>query len=199
MLRARTREAHARLDALVPLTGGRITAGGYGATLAAMLRVVAPVEGALACWGASLTSHGFPSAGTIRSERLAADLDVVAWGASCNGSEAPAFEIRSLDHAVGVLYVLEGAALGGQLIAREAARTLGLTAQRGACYFAGYGEPAGPRWRAFCAALESFGAARPDGWPQVVDGAAHTFAAFTRALADPPAARRCDAVRPAAA
>ncbi|WP_416757168.1 biliverdin-producing heme oxygenase [Roseateles sp. So40a] len=50
--------------------------------------------------------------------------------------------------AIGSLYVLEGSALGGQVLTRQLAGQ-GLTPDRGAAYFHGYGERTGAMWREF--------------------------------------------------
>jgi heme oxygenase len=65
-----------------------------------------------------------------------------------------ALAIATPAEALGSMYVLEGSALGGQLIARTVARTLGLTPQAGAAYFHGWGERTGDNWRAFRQVLE---------------------------------------------
>ena len=56
--------------------------------------------------------------------------------------------------ALGVLYVTEGASLGGQIIARRLAIDLGLTPETGARFFSSYRDQVGARWREFIAALE---------------------------------------------
>jgi heme oxygenase len=56
--------------------------------------------------------------------------------------------------AFGSLYVLEGSALGAQVIAPRLARQLGLHAHNGAAYFAGHGEHTAARWREFRELLE---------------------------------------------
>lgn len=49
----------------------------------------------------------------------------------------------------GSLYVLEGSALGGQLIARQVRERWGLGADNGAAYFNGWGERTGAMWAEF--------------------------------------------------
>lgn len=51
--------------------------------------------------------------------------------------------------AIGALYVLEGSALGGQVLTPRLAATLGLTPGQGASYFHGFGERTGAMWREF--------------------------------------------------
>jgi heme oxygenase (biliverdin-IX-beta and delta-forming) len=51
------------------------------------------------------------------------------------------------EHAVfGVLYTIEGSSLGGRLIAQCLSAHFGLTPQRGARFFSGYGENIDVRW-----------------------------------------------------
>lgn len=57
--------------------------------------------------------------------------------------------------AFGTLYVLEGSALGGQVIARRLTSTLGLDGGHGAAYFAGWGSDTGGMWREFRERLET--------------------------------------------
>jgi heme oxygenase len=78
--------------------------------------------------------------------------------------------------ALGGLYVTEGATLGGQIISRHLEQTLGLSARRGAAFFASYGLQVGAMWRAFCAILQAETTAEED---EVVIGAARqTFIAI---------------------
>jgi len=54
----------------------------------------------------------------------------------------------TLDFAVGCLYVLEGATLGGQVISRYLAK-LGIGPGNGGLFFNGYGARTGEMWKAF--------------------------------------------------
>lgn len=86
--------------------------------------------------------------------------------------------------ALGALYVLEGATLGGRIINRHVAGPLGITAEHGGAYYHGYGELTGPRWKEFCAAAEAY-AARHGGECSAVQGAVACFAALEAWLAVP--------------
>lgn len=57
--------------------------------------------------------------------------------------------LRGNPAVFGSLYVLEGSALGGQLICRQLAGTLSLTPERGAAYFYGHGTATGAMWKEF--------------------------------------------------
>ena len=62
----------------------------------------------------------------------------------------------SLAEALGVLYVLEGATLGGAVIAKLAQRRLGVTREQGGAFFGAYDAR---RWKAFKLVVERHGAA----------------------------------------
>jgi heme oxygenase len=95
---------------------------------------------------------------------------------------------RSIDGpgaALGGLYVLEGATLGGRVIARRLRRALG--ADAAALPFAfldGRQREPGAAWRAFGAALEQAAADRGVPPAAVVAGAVAVFEAMHRALAE---------------
>lgn len=55
----------------------------------------------------------------------------------------------SVPAAFGSLYVIEGSALGGQVITPRLQQTLGLAPGRGASYFHGHGDRTGYMWREF--------------------------------------------------
>ena len=82
---------------------------------------------------------------------------------------------------LGVLYVLEGATLGGQILRREIAARLSLDADNGAAFLDIYGAATGRRWRDFIEYLGS----RPmdaDAREAVVAAAHPTFSCFERWL-----------------
>lgn len=63
-------------------------------------------------------------------------------------------EVRTLAAAIGCLYVMEGATLGGQLISRHVERLLQIRRESGGRFFGGYGPSNGVMWREFCRVLE---------------------------------------------
>jgi heme oxygenase len=62
-------------------------------------------------------------------------------------------DLSSFPRAVGCMYVLEGATLGGQVVLRQVRAALGVDAASGASFFAGYGSRNGAMWQAFLAFL----------------------------------------------
>lgn len=57
--------------------------------------------------------------------------------------------MTSVQTCLGVLYVVEGATLGGQILRREIAARLNLQADNGAAFLDVYGADTGRRWRQF--------------------------------------------------
>lgn len=58
-------------------------------------------------------------------------------------------QVNSIGFAMGVFYVIEGSSLGGRVIYKHIHKVLGLDADSGAAYFAGYGELTGMLWKEF--------------------------------------------------
>lgn len=110
-----------------------------------------------------------------RRERLEADLaaiDRIPSGAAMHPT--PLGLPQDDAGRVGSLYVIEGSALGGAVLARLAERRLGLTAGHGASFFNGDAGPATEaRWERVLAAVD----AQSDAGhlAGVVDGAQQTF------------------------
>lgn len=64
----------------------------------------------------------------------------------------PASQLPSMEKAeeqMGMMYVLEGSTLGGQVLQKYFHQKFGLTPDNGLRYFSGYGDQTMPRWRAF--------------------------------------------------
>ena len=57
--------------------------------------------------------------------------------------------VETTEQVLGSMYVLEGATLGGQFIARHVEATLGLSGGRGYSFFCSYGTATGRMWQAF--------------------------------------------------
>lgn len=97
---------------------------------------------------------------------------------------APRPALAGTAEALGALYVLEGATLGGRIIHRRVAGPLGITPAAGGAYYHGYGDETGPAWKAFGQALERW-AERTGQGARVVDGGVACFAALEAWLATP--------------
>lgn len=129
------------------LMAADLTREAYRATLARLWGFYAPLEAALAPFAEALPPALRP---TPRAARLAADLSF--WGVESYAMPlAPPAALPPLTHpadAVGTIYVLEGASLGGRLIARHVRATLGVEGPDGLSFHAGGASRPWPRFRA---------------------------------------------------
>ena len=167
MLRERTQDLHARLDSSLPLLSPALTLDQYVTFLGRMYAWLEPTER----MAADLLARGsFPVRPLRRAPAIEEDLADLGGHPVSVDHSIPRLESEA--HAVGCCYVLEGSALGGQLIARHIARTLDLSSERGGRYFRGSGADTGHRWREVCLALDRYPASSPEA---VVEGARRTF------------------------
>ncbi len=184
-LRAETQAQHERLERELDLLRPDLTLPEYVSLLEQMLLLYAPLERTLAAaipagWAARLELEQ-----RVKSGWLRADLDTLRPGRAVPAA-APLRSLPDLHGeaaAWGALYVLEGATLGGQIICRSLGGRLGLTPGSGLRFYASYGGQVGPRWKAFCAAIEDrAGQEQGERATAFVDaavrGAQATFAAF---------------------
>ena len=58
-------------------------------------------------------------------------------------------DIKNQGDLVGMLYVIEGSTLGGQLISKHLTKNLGITPETGGRFFGGYGENTSVLWLDF--------------------------------------------------
>ena len=87
-------------------------------------------------------------------------------------------ELVSTPAAFGSIYVLEGSALGGQVIARVAIATLGLDGNSGAAYFNGRGGRTAAQWKSFQVLLEEQVGSEPTARQEACGAARQTFDAL---------------------
>ncbi|UFN49745.1 biliverdin-producing heme oxygenase [Roseomonas sp. OT10] len=157
-LRAATETLHARLEERFDLDRCLASRADYAAMLGTLLGVIAPLEAALGRFD-WLAAGLDPEVACWRTPRIEDDLGALGLGrpeiealprcAALPGLPSP-------DAGFGALYVLEGSALGGQLILRRAREALGVSPGDGASFHAALGRPpVGEGWRAFRAALEA--------------------------------------------
>jgi len=150
-LREATAPAHDAIDRQLQL--------GADLALDRYVRILRGFEGFLSAWEPAVAAVLTPASrewfsGRSRLAFVRQDLAALAPGASPGPAPAlPPLPNRSA--AFGAMYVLEGSALGGQVIARRVAERFGFDGQRGAAYFHGFGERTGALWREFRERLEA--------------------------------------------
>ncbi len=181
-LREATRAAHTRLEQILPLASPRLTLREYATILRAFLGVYTVVEGQIEPYGPELDRSGIDWPRRRKLPLLRRDAEALHTAVEAGVSVAPppdaVLHLPTLSHAMGCLYVTEGATLGGRIIARNVRRVLGLGPESGASFFDGYGSAGGTYWQAFCAALER---CLPDEASRVraAEAATETFRLFT--------------------
>jgi len=178
-LKAETRGEHTAMEGTLDVMRDDFSLGDYRHLLERYFDFYAPVEAQLACvLPSALPGLDFETRRKL--PLLRADLAVLGGRAEDTlavGNALP--PLHTPAQAVGCLYVLEGATLGGQIISRHVRRTLGLTPETGARFFHGNGARTAGMWRTFRAALDGF-AADPATADAVVESANATFRSMRR-------------------
>jgi heme oxygenase len=178
-LRVRTAPLHRQTENLLGLPGAIHSRDDYLTWLVRFFGLYGPLERLLTVfsdWEAFSFTFPSPSHGAC----LAGDLTALG----VDPDELPRIashllpDLSSFAHAVGTLYVLEGATLGGRLILRDLETRLGASIAGATRFFGGRGEAVGPRWQNFRAALDRFGCRQPELRADVVIGAERAFRAF---------------------
>jgi heme oxygenase len=83
-------------------------------------------------------------------------------------------EMVDVPSALGVCYVLEGATLGGQMIAKHLKISLGLTPHEGLKFFNGYGSDTATMWRSFKKETQDI-VRKPREFTTMLEAALNTF------------------------
>lgn len=180
-IRLRTQHLHAQLEAAVDLSSALASRDAYGQLLLRYLTIYQPLEDQLSRLPAHLrTLIQHPQRSRVR---LLLD-DLQALGISTPGS-LPFLvpSLLSINQVLGTLYVVEGSALGGQIIYRLLQRRLQLDHTAGAAFFYGEGDQTGAAWQHFLELLQH-NVSDPE---QAAAAAVTTFQLFRQALAPPPA------------
>lgn len=168
-LRTATRPAHDALEGSLGLLDEQLDRDSYGPVLQRLYGFWQGWEPHVA-----VLLRGEMLAGQRRLHLLAADLATLGFSASAVAllPACPLPVLRDAAEALGSLYVMEGSTLGGRVILRNVERCLGLDANAGGSYFAGYGAATGSMWRAFLIRLDAVPAGDA---ARVATGATATF------------------------
>ena len=162
-LRRETAGLHQHLEAQLAVLDPQLSIHRYRNVLRAFYGFYPPVEAGLAQLAAAGPPLGFP----LRARAALLESDLLALGASrpelaelprC--ADLPRLLCR--EDLAGCLYVLEGACLGGQVIAPMLQRRLGLAKGSGASFFVGDAEATAARWTCVLTWLEGMSSAGAD-------------------------------------
>lgn len=185
-LRQATRERHAALECQLPLLDPQLSRADYRHFVTRFLGYYAPLETRLLAlpWWHEI---GFNYRERYKTPHLVQDVlalgitvDALATFPRC--ADLP--RIDTMPQALGCLYVIEGATLGGQLVTRHLQGSLGITPRSGTAFFNGYGEQTGARWKSFGALLTAL-ADKTGSHEPIIDTANETFETFDRWLFPP--------------
>lgn len=170
-LREGTRDCHKALETRLPFFSPGFDSAAYRRLLQAYYGFHAPLE-------QQLSDYQGPErrkATTLARDLLALDLSEADISALPLCQALPA--IHDEASALGVMYVLEGSTLGGQVLKRAMAERLGIGHDSGAAFLDVYGERTGSYWRSF---LERLGKAPAVATAQAttVQAAIDTFTRF---------------------
>jgi heme oxygenase len=179
-LKGETSELHRRLESAVGLLESELSLDRYRRVLEFFFGFYAPIEAGLA----RVASVGPPLGLPLRARAALLESDLLSLGLSRR-------EITDLPRCAdlpplwcagelaGCLYVLEGACLGGQVIAPALRDQLGVAKGSGASFFIGDGDETRERWSLFVGWLDDL--VRAGAAPaEIVASARATFLAFAR-------------------
>jgi heme oxygenase (biliverdin-IX-beta and delta-forming) len=192
-LKEETREHHTRAERVMRLLEPGLSPALYRRHLEALYGLYAPLEAQLArALSEAPTAHALELPRRWKRSFLERDLAELGHDAASLARlpQAPLLPLHGVPEALGAMYVLEGATLGGQVLLRHLTRHFAGHPVGDFTFFRAYQEALGPMWRAFGEALV---AATPDQpfADRVVHGARLTFEHFERwvdaALSAPPA------------
>jgi heme oxygenase len=182
-LRLATRVAHERLEVHVNLEGLAGSLESYRSVLEQLLCIYRPIEASLA--KLDLAELGICYEARRKVSWLEEDLKDLGHTAD-SLERLPAVRDfpapKNCQEALGMLYVLEGSSLGGQLILRKLAPVLNIGPLWAGRFYHGYGKNTGAMWQSFVAVLNAAGDA-PDAASRIEAAALATFAAFEKHLA----------------
>jgi heme oxygenase len=179
-LKRATADLHRRLETGLNLLEPDLSLDRYRRILECFFGFYAPIEAGVARVASMSPALGLP----LRPRTGLIESDLLSLGSSGREvadlprcAELP--RLSCLEELAGCLYVLEGACLGGRVIAPALRERLGVAQGSGASFFIGDADGTQARWRVFLAWLEGLvDAGAPTA--EIVASARATFLAFAR-------------------
>lgn len=174
-VREATGTAHGRLEARMPFARQHLSHALYRRLIEAYHGFYAELEGRLQAFAGEAPLL----AGRLKTPVLLRDLQALGVdSALAERLPRPRRLPQVTSHAdwMGVMYVLEGATLGGQVLKRLMHERLAIDADNGGAFLDVYGVDTGRRWRAFLAELTQIEA--PEQVRRVSAAALDTFLCF---------------------
>jgi heme oxygenase len=178
-LKLATSASHTALENQLPLMHTDLSRDDYHQFVSRFLGFYAPLENQLLAspfWQLlAFDYHARQKTPRLEQDLLSLGSSPESLAAAPQCTDLP--EVRTPEHLLGCLYVIEGATLGGRVITRHLQNQLGLTPESGGAFFDGYGTETGARWKAFCTMLSRNAdhSGNEGRHAAIVAGANHTF------------------------
>lgn len=175
-LRIETAQAHTNIEGAMPVMQSDFTLEKYIHLLQRLYGFYSTVETAII---PQVSQPGFYFSYSERTKLPALKADLNAMGVSETTLQSlPKISSdwipQDLDSVLGLLYVLEGSTLGGQVISRHLKTQLQLGESSGLQFFSGYGPQTGLMWKSFQAVLNQ-NLNSPEKMKRAADTAQMTF------------------------
>lgn len=154
----------------------------YVEVLARFYGFLKPLEKELLL-NSSAAGYGEIFESRAKTELLESDLIEMGLDAGAISRIPLCTELPSCDRTsrcMGILYVIEGSTLGGQMIAAAVKKSLGIEAGSGGAYFNGYGPSTRMMWKDTCRVLEDYGQGTETERAETVAAAVDTFDKLNR-------------------
>ncbi len=176
-LKQKTEIHHQRIQANLDLMNPDFEVADYRILLRRFFGYYAPWESAMMTFAPELLIGRSKLAGLMDDLHYLGEAESEAKPKLCN--LLPLLNTRPT--ALGSMYVLEGATLGGQILRRHFAEKFGLN-ERGCTFFSGYGDRTGAMWKQFGDMLNTIPIEESE---MAVDSAVATFNSMNMWLCGP--------------
>ena len=147
-LRTATRRVHAGIERVLPLLDPALSKARYVEVVQAFHSFYAVLEPRIAAV-ARIHDPALVIEDRAKLPLLARDLTALGVEPVCISSSVRVPDVRTPSRAIGALYVIEGATLGGQIIRKHLRERLGIGTTTGAAFFAGYAGETHGMWSRF--------------------------------------------------
>lgn len=175
MLRTATAAQHQALEARLPFMQPGLDRGAYRRIIEAYYGFHVPLQRHLQRFGdADAIARASQKIPALHKDLQALGLTIEQVDALPLCGSLPTVETEA--QLLGILYVMEGATLGGQVLRRLMHEKLGIDADNGGEFLDVYGRDTGRLWKAFLKRLADFD--HPAHNAEVADAACATFTCF---------------------
>lgn len=171
-LKEQTKNNHDRLEKKLDIFEHLVTVETYTELLKKMYFFYSPLEENLKTISKDLPPHYKVKAPLLKKDlqQLGVDLE------SLHSQQTPmTLKCSNGADAFGILYVLEGSTMGGQVIYHHLQKKLGLSAETGASFYFGYGSQTAQLWSVFKNYINNYSVSHPAQSDRMLSKADETF------------------------